>query len=1474
MRVMVTAVDEDGTEQDVVVHGEPDTPLGEIAELFSDEFGLATAPRLYIGEEPLSESARLGGGPLRDGCRVGLGRPPGEPPEPPELPEGAGHVVALAPSTDGSGWEFRRPPRQARPPSPQKTAFKLDRPPKTGDRRSFYGFMFILAFGGTFVAIPLAVFALHGWAAVAAVVAPPAVALGGISFAAVLGRADRQRLAAYEEQKKQVERRAFKARDAELAQRRWAYPDPAAIWAIVSGPRSRLWERYPPVSDYLVLRVGTANMPSRVTLPWLGALPLDDTPVTVRLSRCGVLGITGTAAELSALCRWLVAQLAALHSPESVQICLLTGPSGEAEWEWVRWLPHCRPRPGQAAVTLIGNDDATAMARIGELLLIIRSRQDMPAAGKVAPEPVDYAVIFDGWERFRSHQDARQILRDGPRVGVFAICLSREEWQLPKECGAVVTVRPDELRIARKGKPDVDGGRPDLVTGAWCERLARHLAPIRDADSLDRPALPTSSRLLELLRLDPPVPEEIVERWRSEGGLKAIIGTGRRGTFAVDLLADGPNALVAGTTGSGKSELLQTIIASLAASNSPEAVTFLLVDYKGGAAFRECATLPHTVGLITDLDPYLANRTLVSLAAELTRREYLLRAARVAHITELRSGQMPPMPRLVIVVDEFAALSLETPGFVPGLVGIAQRGRSLGIHLILATQRPSGTITQEIQANSELRIALRQASVADSEDILGAPDAAYLPRSIPGRCYIRTTSHLDLSPVAVQAGRISGHLAPRPWLAHVGWSNLGQPEPRAPLPGDGDEASTDLAALAAAIRRANDLLRITPPHPPWRPPLRATVLLSDLEPPAGSNSPGELTPVPYGLEDQPAEQAQRTVALDLASLGHLVAIGVYRSGLTQLLRTVSGAIATTLSCADVHIYGIECGVGGLQPVAELPHCGAVVSGTDTERATRLIERLGRELGRRQELLAETRYHELREQRRRNPRPLRLPHIIVLLNRWESFDETLGQIRHGALTDTITRILREGARVGMHVIITGKSVPGRMAVLAADKLAFRQADREDYSRVFGLSTRYLPFHLPPGRALRTEGGTEVQVALLDGEPTADGQAAALRELARTARARDADVGPAQRPFTIETVLLAAERFHVGDAHGRPVGREDVLAWLRARHASGTCVALLGPRRAGKTWVLRELERRLADDGWRGVRSVVVQLPSGEVETPDELAGILDRRLRRTRSPAEKLTEEAQARKGTAERLTYLLDEVGRLAAYGPAAVSWLRDLGEAGAWLVYTGTEKDWRAAKRRALEAPGSSFGNNVDPQVLSAIDERDALAFLTGTAANLRVDLGDDTAARIITLVGAWPFYLQVAGDAVVRAVQAGNSAPLRDGDALRRLLESQLLDKWTSVFEGRWAEIGAAGRAALLADAALLTDAALPADAALPTDAALLTGSGPGLAPDALAPGQRIDLLEVGLLRPGDVWLSDRPFFEWIARNATALRDGESRS
>jgi S-DNA-T family DNA segregation ATPase FtsK/SpoIIIE len=1038
--------------------------------------------------------------------------------------------AALVVSPDGAGLDYNRPPR-LHPPT-RATTFRLPPEPREVDKRPLPLVMAIVPLIGS---VAMAV-SMHQ---------PQYLLMGLLSPVALLanyfsdrkrGRLSyRKRLADYGAHKQRIEQEVQAALAIERVARRADCPDPAELLLTAVGPRRRLWERRRHDPDYLVLRVGTGDVPSDVTVED----PAQDdhrreqhpvahaVPVSVSLRERGVLGIAGRGPLATAVTRCLVAQVGVLHSPRDVQLCLLTDSASRGDWEWVRWLPHTRPADGQDTVALIGSDNESVGRRIGELVAMVTARRDAMREAATVTFANDVVVILDGARRLRSLPGVAQLLRDGPAVGIFVICLDADERLLPEECQAVVTVGANgRLQLRQMRAQTVADVRPDDVPDGWAERVARALASIRDTSADESGgSIPSSSRLLDVLSLDPPTAAGIAAGWLAGGrSTEFVIGEGMDGAFSLDLSRDGPHALIAGTTGSGKSELLQSIVASLAVANRPDAMTFVLVDYKGGSAFKDCVRLPHTVGMVTDLDTHLVGRALESLSAELRRREHMLSGVGAKDIEDyvvLMRGNsaLAPLPRLLIVIDEFASMVRDLPDFVTGLVNIAQRGRSLGIHLILATQRPSGVVSPEIRANTNLRIALRVTDASESTDVIGTADAARIAKSTPGRAYARL-GHASLLPF--QSGRVGGRrpgavtrTIAEPFVVPLDVAALGRPVPVRPAVRNDDEAETDLTAVVEAICAANAELSLEPQHSPWLAALTTTVAVADL---AVDRAPaGLLAPVPYGLEDLPAEQLQRAACVDFATFGHLLVAGAPRTGRSQLLRTIAGSVARLHEVADVHLYGIDCGNGALLPVADLPHCGAVVSRTQPERARRVISRLVAEVARRQEILSRSGVSDIGEQRASSAQGERLPHILVLLDRWEGFVSTLGELDGGALTDAMMQLLREGATVGVHCIIAGDRtvLSSRIAAMSEDRLTFRMADRTDYT-LAALSPRSLPDDPPPGRAFRAESGREIQVALLDADNSGAGQAAALRDIGVEANEREPDLPRSLRPFRVEVL----------------------------------------------------------------------------------------------------------------------------------------------------------------------------------------------------------------------------------------------------------------------------------------------------------------------------------------------------------------------
>ncbi|RZU16927.1 FtsK/SpoIIIE domain-containing protein [Streptomyces sp. BK239] len=1177
--------------------------------------------------------------------------------------------AALKWSEDGAGLDYNRPPRLR--PAERKTHFRLPNPPGEYEARPLPWLMALFPLVGAVVSVMI----FGRWYYLIMAVMSPLLLFGNYFMDKKHGRKSHaKQVKEYKEHKERIEREAQEALVVERSDRRQAIPDPAAVLTFGTGPRTRLWERRRTDADHLLLRVGTGRVRSEVVLDdpeqdehkrqvtW----KIEDAPVALPLRDLGVVGIAGPGESAQALGRWAVAQTAVLHSPMDVQFYVLTDHDARARWDWVRWLPHVRPSGGQDVNVLIGTDSETVSARVGELTQILDARQKaLKETGRKGDGPAfsdpDLVVVWDGSRRLRSLPGVVRLLREGPAVAMYAICLDEEERFLPGECQAVAVAEPRtvedpaaapllaagqpaggfpsfhawhqtaqqpledagrdlelRLRVEQSGARRKTGVRPDFVSAAWCGRLSRSLSALRDiSGETEDSALPSSSRLLDVLQLEPPTPDAISARWRLGGqSTTAVIGESYDGPFGIDLRRDGPHGLIAGTTGSGKSELLQTIVAALAVSNTPENMTFVLVDYKGGSAFKDCVQLPHTVGMVTDLDAHLVERALESLGAELKRREHILAAADAKDIEDYqdlvrRDPSHPPVPRLLIVIDEFASMVRDLPDFVTGLVNIAQRGRSLGIHLLLATQRPSGVVSPEIRANTNLRIALRVTDAGESSDVIDAPEAGHISKSTPGRAYVRL-GHASLIPF--QSGRVGGRrpgaadpAALAPWAGPLAWPDLGRAalvKPKAEA--REDDEITDLKVLVDAVREANRVLGIPAQHSPWLPALDETLLLDDIPTP---QSQGALRPAPYGVEDLPSDQARRPVVVDFASFGHLLVAGAPRSGRSQLLRTIAGSLARTLSCADVHLYGIDCGNGALNPLTQLPHCGAVVSRNQLERVVRLMGRLSGEVSRRQDLLAEKGYADIAEQRAAAAADERLPHIVLLLDRWEGWLPTLGEHDHGDLTDRIMAMMREGASVGVHLVITGdrQLLTGRIASLTEDKYGLRLADRGDFS-MLDIHPRKIPEEIPPGRAFRGGTATETQFALLSGDTTGQGQAAALTAIGEAAVVRDAEVPRSRRPFRVD-VLPSRISFDEAWAMRDPqspasrlwalvgVGGDELSAFGPDLAQGVPAFVIGGPAKSGRSTVLMNFARSYAAQGVRMVIAAPRQSPLRDLEGRD-------------------------------------------------------------------------------------------------------------------------------------------------------------------------------------------------------------------------------------------------------------------------------------
>lgn len=961
-----------------------------------------------------------------------------------------------------------------------------------------------------------------------------------------------------------------------------------------------LWTRRREHERMLTVRLGVGSQPSRHTVELPGrqraqarhllaltalrddAAQVPGVPVVADLRDCGSIGVAGPRAAAIGVARGVVAQLAGLHSPADLTLVAFAAAESTPDWEWLKWLPH----HGSAFCPIDGpqlaGEAAAGLRLVSELEELISTR----AAGST-PWPAVVAVVEDGAPVERSRLVG--LAEAGPAVGVHVVWVAGGQERLPAACRTYLAVADGSGAGIGPGASVAAGfvRTGSLVAPVVCETLdvpaalsaARSLAPVNDAGVRieDDSDLPRSIAFLSLVGGDLATdPDAVLERWRESESivardgkpsrrrnlsLRAVVGQSAGEPLTLNLRSQGPHALVGGTTGAGKSEFLQSWVLGMAAGYSPDTLTFLFVDYKGGAAFAECISLPHSVGMVTDLSPHLVRRAITSLNAELRYREHILNARKAKDLAELqRRGDPEAPPSLVIVVDEFAALVQEVPEFVDGVVNVAQRGRSLGLHLILATQRPAGVIKDNLRANTNLRVALRMADEADSVDVLGSPLAADFSPDIPGRGAAKTgpgrITGFQTGYVGGWTGR--GDERPQLELRELAFG-AGRPweEPSEAAQGAGaDLGPNDIARLVTTISEASRRALLPAPRKPWLPELAATYDLQFLH----QRSDTELV---LGVLDDPELQEQRTVSFRPDVDGNLAIYGTGGSGKSTVLRTLAVAAGITPRSGPCHVYGLDFGAAGLRMLEPLPHVGSIISGDDGERVVRLIRYLRELLEERAGRYAAARAGSITEYRRITGRDDE-PRVLVLLDGLAAFraeHEFAGRANHFS---SLMQVAADGRPVGVHLVVTADrpaTLPSALASTISRRVVLRLADENDYL-MLDTGADVLGATSPPGRGVL--GGKDLQVAVLGGSANVAQQARAIDRLAQTLRGRGAPSAPEIRrlPERVRFAELAGTEATVGRL---VIGMADDTLGPVAIEPAGT-VLVAGPPGSGRTSTL--------------------------------------------------------------------------------------------------------------------------------------------------------------------------------------------------------------------------------------------------------------------------------------------------------------------
>ncbi|MFD6998939.1 type VII secretion protein EccCa [Streptomyces mirabilis] len=868
----------------------------------------------------------------------------------------------------------------------------------------------------------------------------------------------------------QTRRTALDTGKAQRDAQYYLHPSPEQLWALVA-EGSRVWERRPGDEDFAQVRIGLGpqSLATPLVSPETGPVDqlepltagamqrfvathgvLDALPMAVSLRAFYHVTVSGDPLSVRASARALAGSLASLHSPEDLVIVVAAGREELSHWEWAKWLPHVQLSDavdGAGSRRLIGSD-----SRELEQLLATRLTgrpRFHPNAAPLPDEP-HIVVVLDG---LSLPPDSVLAAPEGLQ-GVTVVEVVAEELSAARGDLSIV-VQPHALHL-ESGHGIVYEGTPDALSYESAEALARQLAPLRMASGGDDEPLLANLEFTDLLNLGDAASVDTKRTWRARSlaeRLRVPIGVGEDGRPVMLDLKEaaqegmGPHGLCVGATGSGKSELLRTLVLGLAVTHSSETLNFVLADFKGGATFAGMAQMPHVAAVITNLadDLTLVDRMGDSIRGELNRRQEMLRdAGNYANIHDYEKARaagapLQPIPSLVLVIDEFSELLTAKPDFIEMFVQIGRIGRSLGVHLLLASQRLEEGRLRGLETYLSYRIGLRTFSAAESRAALGVPDAYELP-NVPGSGFLKFGTD---EMVRFKAAYVSGVYRTGPTRSALGGAlpmdrrpvlftaaevpvrYVAVPQQREETP-DTDDALAD-TVLDVIVRR----LEAQGPaaHQVWLPPLDSPPSLDGLLPglaavqgrgltQPGYEGAGRLV-VPVGLVDKPYEQRRDPLWVDFSgAAGHMQIVGGPQSGKSTLLRSLIASFALTHTPHEVQFYGLDFGGGGMAAVAGLPHVGGVASRLDPEKVRRTVAEVYGVMTRREEYFRSSGISSIAEFRTKRARgQISLTDqpwgdVFLVIDGWGNF-----RADYEAVESVVLDIAARGLGYGIHLVLT-------------------------------------------------------------------------------------------------------------------------------------------------------------------------------------------------------------------------------------------------------------------------------------------------------------------------------------------------------------------------------------------------------------------------------------------------------------------------
>ncbi|SFJ12901.1 MULTISPECIES: type VII secretion protein EccCa [Amycolatopsis] len=1042
----------------------------------------------------------------------------------------------------------------------------------------------------------------------------------------------------------QMRERAREAMAEQRASLEWVHPDPQALWSLAAS--RRMWERRQNDQDFLHLRVGRSShrLATRLVPPQTG--PVDelepiatlalrrfvrahsivpDLPTQITLRGFAAVSLQGDRELTRGLTRAMLAQLVTFHSCDDVLIAVATAGRAKAEWEWAKWLPHVQHpelSDGIGQMRMM----AGSLAQIEQWLdAELRDRPRFSRNATPNPDQPHVVIVIDDAEVTREEQI---ILEEG-LVGVTLIDLSDSLGNLAARRGLRLVV--EETRVGARSAGGVEWfGKPDFLSVVEAEALARKISPYRvgsaaEEASSDEPLL-SNPTLLELLGIPgDPMTFDVQQAWRPRpvrDRYRVPFGVGEFGQpVELDIKEAamegmGPHGLCIGATGSGKSEFLRTLVLGLLATHSSTTLNMILVDFKGGATFLGLDKAPHVAATITNLagDLTLVDRMKDAIAGEVARRQEVLAKGNYKNVWDYEKARengadLDPLPALFICIDEFSEMLTAKPDFIDIFLQIGRVGRSLQMHMLLASQRLEEGKLRGLDTFLSYRIGLKTFSAAESRAAIGVPDAFELP-SIPGSGYLKyDTSTM----VRFKASYVSGPYRPagiktagpvstvvradkRPQLFVPDFVELPpepepEPEPVAAAPVKESDEATEPTELEVIVDR---LVGQGPPaHEVWLPPLdepnSLDTLLPNLNPtedrglsPVGFFGNGKLQ-VPIGIVDRPFEQRRDPLWADFSgAAGHGVVVGGPQSGKSTLLRTLIMSLSLANTPEEVQFYCVDLGGGTLAGLSGLPHVGGVaVARREPDKARRIIAELNTLANEREgrfgamgiDSMADFRNRKRRGEITAEQDPFGDAFLIV--DGWRAIRDDFEE-----LEPQITALAQRGLAYGIHVIISANrwaDIRPAIKDMLGTRFELRLGDPSESD-----IDRRVAVNVPEGRPGR--GLTRDRLHMLTGLPRIDGSSdtetlaqGVADAVGKIASAWQGRIAPQVRllpeTITYDEILSMDKQRHTKLV---PIGiNEDELAPVYLDFDADPHFLAFADGESGKTNLLRQIARGITE-----------------------------------------------------------------------------------------------------------------------------------------------------------------------------------------------------------------------------------------------------------------------------------------------------------